>query len=429
MSHNVIQHEPSFSGGVSRRSFLKGAAAAAAVAQAAYTTIASAEDESAENYKGGGSRFAYLGTYTGAVGSGGNGEGIYLYESNPGSGDLQLIKLAAATPSPSFLAASPSGNFLYAVNEVSNFEGKNGSVSAFAVNRQTGDLTFLNTVSSQGGGPAFLSLDATGKFVFVANYGAGSIAVLPVNKDGSLGAAVDVHVDTGNVGPTRATNAPPGSFAFSGHDAPHAHCIIADPDNRFVLQIDLGQDRIYVYSFDSVSGKLTPADTPFVALPPGDGPRHLAFHPNGRWLYSIQEEASTLAFFRYDSSTGGLTPQQTISSLPPGFSGSSFASELRFSEDGRFLYAANRLQDSVSVFTVNFRGELKFAGGAATRSDYPAQFTIDPTGNFLYACNQHGDNLTSFRINRETGVPKFTGQYVAAGSPGCIIFLPSEYKP
>src|SRR6185437_4859214 len=168
---------------------------------------------------------------------------------------------------------------------------------------------------------------------------------------------------------------------------------------------------IYVYSLDLTSGKLIPAATPYVALPPGDGPRHLAFHPNGRWLYSIQEEASTFAFFSYNSSTGELTPQQTISSLPPGFSGSSFASELRFSDDGRFLYAANRLQDSVTVFTVNFKGELKFAGEAATRSDYPAQFTIDPTGNFLYTCNQHGDNLTSFRINRETGVPKFIGQY------------------
>jgi 6-phosphogluconolactonase (cycloisomerase 2 family) len=298
-------------------------------------------------------------------------------------------------------------------------------VSAFAVNRTTGDLTFLNTVSSQGSGPAFLSLDATGKYIFVANYDGGSLAVVPINADGSVGAAVDVHLDTGNVGPTTATSAPPGSFAFSGHDAPHVHCAISSPDNKFVLQTDLGQDRIYVYSLDLASGKLTPADVPFVSLPPGDGPRHLAFHPNGRWLYSIQEEASTLAFFSYNASSGELTPQQTISSLPPGFAGSSFASELRFSSNGRYLYAANRLQDSVTVFTVNFRGELKFAGEAATRSDYPAQFTIDPTGNFLYACNQHGDNLTSFRINRETGVPKFIGQYVPAGSPGCIIFLPS----
>lgn len=426
----MSNHEETMSSSaVSRRRFIKGAAAAAAVVQVAHTNRAGAQ-ESTENYRGGGGgrpgsrRFAYLGTYTDAVGNGGNGQGIYLYESDPRSGELTLIKLAATTPSPSFLAASPSGNYLYAVNEVSNFDGTNGSVSAFAVNRRTGDLTFLNTVSSQGGGPAFLSLDATGKFVFVANYGAGSIAVLPVNRDGSLGAAVDVHVDTGDVGPTKATNAPPGSFAFSGHDAPHAHCIISDPNNKFVLQTDLGQDRIYVYSFDASSGKLTPADTPYVALPPGDGPRHLKFHPNGRWLYSIQEESSTLTFFKYDQSTGGLMSEQTISALPPGFSGSSFASELQISDDGRLLYAANRLHDSVAVFAINFKGELKYVGEAATRGDYPAQFTLDPTGNFLYSCNQRGDNLTSFRIDPQTGVPKFIGQYVAAGSPGCLLFLP-----
>ena len=419
MSQDKIQNQSVFTGAVSRRSFLVGATAAATVAHA---TVAGAK-----GLAGGldhSRRFAYLGTYTGAVGNGGNGEGIYLYEANPFSGELQLIKLAAASTSPSFLAAAPSGNYLYAVNEVSNYDGTNGSVSAFAVNRQTGDLTFLNKVNSLGGGPAFLSLDATGKFVFVANYGGGSIAVFPVNKDGSLGAAVDVHTDTGNVGPTTATNAPPGSFAFSGHDAPHAHQIIPSPDNKFVLQTDLGQDRIYVYSFNSTSGKLTPAATPYVSLPPGDGPRHMSFHPNGRWLYSLQEEASTLALFSYDESTGALTSQQTISALPPGFTGSSFASEVRVSGDGRFVYAANRLHDSIAVFAVGLHGELTYSGEGATRGDYPAQFTIDPTGNFLYSCNQHSDNLTVFRIDPQSGVPKFIGQYVPAGTPGCIIFLP-----
>lgn len=425
MSHTLRDHESSSSGAISRRGFLKGAAAAAVVTQTA-VPVAKAQDYGTEGQWGGNygrRRFAYLGTYT--VGNGGNGEGIYLYESLPGTGELKLIKLAASTPSPSFLAASRSGNFLYAVNEVSNFQGTSGSVSAFAVNRQTGDLTLINTVSSQGGGATFLSMDGSGKFLFVANYGGGTLAVIPVNADGSVGDAVDVHPDVGNVGPTTATNAPPGSFAFSGHDGPHVHCAITSPDNKFVLQTDLGQDRIYVYSLDSASGKLTPATVPYVSLPPGDGPRHLAFHPNGRWLYSIQEEASTLTFFSYDSSSGGLISQQTISALPPGFAGTSFASELRFSDDGRFLYAANRLHDSIAVFAVNFKGELKYAGEAATRGDYPRQFTLDPTGNFLYSCNQRSDNLTSFRIDRESGVPKFIGQYLPAGSPSCLIFLPS----
>jgi 6-phosphogluconolactonase len=416
MPYDGIRSENFLPSAISRRGFLQAAAATAVVANA---TMAHA-------FGGGSSRrFAYVGTYTGAVGNGGNGDGIYLYEASPWSGELQLVKLAASTPSPSFLVAEPSGKFLYAVNEVSNFQGTNGSVTAYAVNQQNGDLTLLNTVSSAGGGPAFLSLDASGKFVFVANYGTGGIAVIAINKDGSLGAVVDTKVDTGNVGPTTATNAPPGSFAFSGHDAPHAHCVISDPKNRFVLQTDLGQDRIYIYSFDSVSGKLTPAETPFITIPPGDGARHLFFHPNGRWLYSIQEESSTLMLFHYNESNGALTQQQLISALPPGFTGSSFASELKVSADGRLLYAANRLQDSITVFAIDFRsGELTFVGEAATRGDYPAQFTIDPTGSFLYSCNQHSDNLTVFRIDPESGVPKFTGQYVPVGTPGCIIFLP-----
>lgn len=426
MSHPLDENEMSSSAAVSRRGFLKGAAAAAVIAQAA-TPPATAQDVSADSFSNGGGsgrrRFAYLGTYT--VGNGGNGEGIYLFESQPGTGELKLIKVVSNTPAPSFLVAAPSGKFLYAVNEVSNFEGTSGSVTAFAVNRQTGDLTLLNTVSSQGGGATFISIDETGKFLFIGNYGGGTLAVIPINADGSVGAATDVKTDVGDVGPTTATNAPPGSFAISGHDAPHVHCAIMDANNKFLLQTDLGQDRIYVYSLNTASGKLTPAATPFVSLPPGDGPRHLAFHPNGRWLYSIQEEASTLTFFSYDASSGGLYSEQTISALPPGFVGTSFASELRFSDDGRFLYAANRLHDGIAVFAVKFNGELRYVGEAATRGDYPRQFTIDPTGNYLYSCNQRSDNVTSFRINRVTGVPSFIGQYLAAGSPSCMIFLPS----
>ena len=402
----------------SRRNFLVGAAAATAMCSAVGRAGALG------SHWRGSRQFAYLGTYTGAVGNGGNGEGIYLYEVDAASGELELVKLAAPSNSPSFLAASVSGEFLYAVNEISTFEGTNGSVSSFAINRQTGDLTPLNVVSSQGGGPAYLSLDGSGRFLFAANYGTGSMAVIPILKDGSLGPAADVVADTGSVGPTVATDAPPGSFAFSGHDAPHVHCAISSPDNRFVLLTDLGQDRIYVYSFNSVSGKLSPAATPYISLPPGDGPRHLAFHPNGRWLYSIQEEASTLVLFDYDPSSGALTQRQMISALPPGFAGSSFASELHVSTDGRFVYAANRLQDSIAAFAVSYDGELKYVGQGATRGDYPAQFAIDPTGTLLVSCNQHSDNLTSFLIDRVTGVPKATGQYVPAGTPGCFLFLP-----
>ncbi len=199
--------------------------------------------------------------------------------------------------------------------------------------------------------------------------------------------------------------------------------IAADQQNRFVLATDLGQDRIYVYRFDAGSGKLTPAASPFASLPSGDGPRHFAFHPSGRWLYSIQEEASTVACFAYDAKTGSLAPRGTVSTLPPDFAGTSFASEILVSADGRFLYAANRLHDTIAVFSIATGGMLKRIGEVSTMGDYPSQCRIDPTGNFLFACNRRSDAITSFRINRETGMLSFTGKYTAVGSPGSITFL------
>lgn len=402
---------------LSRRGFLKGAAALS-IASSVPAIAQSSRDSSHS-----GRTLAYVGCYTGAVGDGSNGKGIYLFEMDETSGALTLLKLAAETASPSWLSLHPSGRYLYAANEVTNFNGTSGSVSAYAVDRASGDLRFLNTVSSEGGGPAYISTDADGKYVFVANYIGGSIAVFPIHPDGSLASACDVLRDSGSVGSTKPTNAAPGSFAWSGHDAPHAHMIEADPKNRFVLHTDLGQDRIYVHRFDQSTGKLTPAATPFISLPTGDGSRHFAFHPNGRWFYSIQEEASTLAFFHYDPSAGSLTSQQTISTLPEGFAGTSFASGVRISSDGRFLYAANRLHDTIAVFSIESDGRLKPLGEVSTMGDYPSQFHIDPSGKFLYACNRKSDVITSFSINRETGMLAFTGRYTPVGSASCIIFL------
>jgi len=186
----------------------------------------------------------------------------------------------------------------------------------------------------------------------VANYFGGSVAVLPVLADGRLGAATDIQQDGGTVGPKKAANAPPGSFAFSGHDRTHAHMIQADAWGRFVLHADLGLDQIFVWRFDERSGVLTPNDPPGVSLPPGDGPRHFCFHPNGRWCYSIQEEGSNIVLFDYDGAKGRLGLRQTISSLPPGFAGSNFCSEILVSRDGRFVYAGNRLHDSIGIFSV-----------------------------------------------------------------------------
>ncbi len=352
-----------------------------------------------------------------------SGKGIFLYEMNPATGELILIKLAAELRHASWLALDPSGRFLYAAQEVGGSEGKSGSVMAYAVNRANGDLQPLNSVQSEGAGPAHLSVDASGKYVFVANYAGGSIAVLPIRSSGALGHATYVHKDTGSVGPQTAASAPPGSFAISGHDAPHAHMIQADPGNRFVLQTDLGQDRIYVYAFDPGTGKFAPAQTPYVQLPPGDGPRHFAFHSNGRWLYSLQEESSTIVFFHFEPRTGSLHAEQSLSSLPPGFKGTSFSSEILLSADGRFVYAANRLNDTIAIFSLDGEGKLHYAGAASTMGDYPRHTAFAPGGNFFYACNQRSDNITVFKCNKKTGLLTLTGQYFAVGSPACIVFL------
>ena len=364
---------------------------------------------------------AYVGTYTG---SGNNGEGIYPFEMNPQTGALSHRRLVARTASPSWIAIHPSKRYLYAINEVSDFRGNSGSVGAFAIDSVSGDLSPLNTVSSEGAGPAYLSVDSSGRFAFVANYAGGSIAVLPILTDGSLGAAVDLHRDTGNLGSSQSTSAAPGSITAGGHEGPHAHMIDADPENRVALAADLGQDRIYTYRFNSSSGKLTAsANAPFVSLPSGDGPRHFVFHPNGLWFYSVQEQASTVIFFRYDPRTASLSSLQTISTLPPGFAGTSFASEILISPDGRFLYAANRLHDSVAVFAIDANGMLTHIGQTQTLGDYPRHCRIDPLGNFIYVCNQRSDSITSFSIHRDSGMLTFTGQYTPVGSPAVITFL------
>jgi 6-phosphogluconolactonase len=403
---------------ISRRSFLGGAAALAAARGVAATGFTETEKAVRDRV------LAYVGTYTEPPGPGANGQGIELFEADLRTGELIHRGLAAKSRNPSWIAVHPSRKYLYAVNEIADFQGGSGSVSAFGIDSASGQLRALNSVSSAGAGPAYLSLDAAGNFAFVANYGGGSIAVLPIRNDGSLGDAVDVHRNEGSVGGKHATNAPAGSFAFSGHDAPHAHMIAPDPGNRFVLATDLGQDRIYVYGFDRRTGRLTPAPgAPFIALPTGDGPRHFAFHPNGRWFYSIQEEASTVAFFHYDPSAGRLEAQQTLSALPLGFAGTSFASEILVAPNGKTLYAANRLHDTIAVFSIGPGGRLTYVAETSTLGDYPAQCRIDPSGNFLYVCNQRSDNITSFRIHRDTGLLSFTGNYTPVGTPGSVTFL------
>jgi len=354
----------------------------------------------------------------------GNGRGVHLFRVNRDTGELTAVGVHEMGTSPSSLVLNAAETRLYSANETDRVGKDNeGTVSAFAVDREDGSLKLLNTVRSGGAGPTYVSVHPSGRFVLVANYFGGSIAVLPVLDDGRLGEATDIKKDEGKIGPTKAANAPPGSFAFSGHDRTHAHMIQADASGRFVLHVDLGLDRIFVWKFDAKKGTLTPNDPPFVSLPPGDGPRHFHFHPNGKWFYSIQEEGSTVVLFDYDATTGRLTSRQTISTLPTGFAGSNFCSEILVSADGRFVYAGNRLHDSIGLFAVGADGTLAHVDDEWTRGNYPRSFNFDPTGRFLYCCNQRGDNVVAFRVDSKTGRLSFTGHYTPVGNPSCIVFL------
>jgi 6-phosphogluconolactonase (cycloisomerase 2 family) len=411
----------------SRRSFLKATVGLASTASVLVRSLPASGDET------GGPLLAYVGTFSSPLRDvpktqvdlpPGNGRGIHLFRVDRKTGALTAAGIHEMGTSPSCVVANAAGTRLYSANETDRTgDAREGTVSAFSIDPEDGRLSLLGTVRSGGAGPTYLSIHPTGRFLLVANYFGGSVAVLPIRSDGTLGEPTDVHEETGKTGPTRAKNAPPGSFAFSGHDRTHAHMIQADAAGRFVLHVDLGLDRIFVWKFDDQKGVLTPSDPPSVALPPGDGPRHFHFHPNGRWLYSLQEEASTIVRFDYDAATGRLTPRQTVSSLPPGFAGSNFCSEILVSADGRFIYAGNRLHDSIGIFAVGPSGDLRFVGEEWTRGDYPRSFAFDPTGRFLYCCNQRGDNIAVFRVDRTTGGLGFTGHYASVGNPSNIAFV------
>ena len=354
----------------------------------------------------------------------GNGRGIHVFRVNRDTGAMTPAGIYELGTSPSCLTLNAAGTRLYSANETDRVgKDKEGTLSAFSIDRADGQLTLLNTVPSGGAGPTYVSIHPSGRFLLVANYFGGSVAVLPILPDGRLGDATDIKNDAGKIGPTKATSAPPGSFAFSGHDRTHAHMIQADPFGRFVLHVDLGLDQIFVWKFDEQQGVLTPNEPPAVSLPPGDGPRHFHFHPNGRWLYSIQEEGSTIVLFDYDAATGRLAARQTISTLPPGFAGSNFCSEILVSADGQFVYAGNRLHDSIGIFSVGPNGDLTYIGEEWTRGNYPRSFNFDPTGQFLYCCNQRSDNIAVFQVNRKTGSLQFTGHYTPVGNPSIIVFL------
>lgn len=406
----------------SRRSFLRSSIGLMSGVAACYVGMAKGQESDRP-------LMAYVGTFSSPLRDvlptqvdlpPGNGRGIHIYEVDRKTGDLVERGLYEIGTSPSCLVVNTLGTRLYSANETDHVgANKEGTVSSFEIDGATGALKLLNSVRSGGAGPTYVSIHPSGKYLLVANYFGGSISVIPILADGKLGEAVDVKVDDGKIGPTRATNAPPGSFAFSGHDRTHAHMIQSDPSGKYVVHCDLGLDQIFVWKIDITKGTLTEVDK--VNLPAGDGPRHFHFHPNGKWFYSIQEEGSTIVLFDFDA-TGKLKARQTISTLPPGFAGSNFCSEILVSSDGKFVYAGNRLHDSIGIFAVAADGTLSYIGEEWTRGNYPRSFNFVPSGDFLYCCNQRGDNIAVFRVDRLSGRLTFTGHYVEVGNPSIIVF-------
>ena len=409
-----------------RRSFLK---TASLFGGSALTAPLLFSEEKAKGSK----LLAYVGTYTSPLQNmkatqvdlpPGNGLGIHIFEVDRTTGAMTPQSVVEMGTSPSFLLFNAKRTHLYSANETERIgDNEEGSISAFAVDPATGKLKLLNSMPSGGKGPTYLSLHPSGRFLFVANYFGGSVAVLPILPDGTLGKATDVKKDEGTVGPRKSSNAQPGSFAFSGHDQTHAHMIEPDPSGKFVIHVDLGLDQILVWKFDDSKGTLVANDPSHVTLPPGDGPRHFAFHPNGKWMYSIQEEGSTVVLFDYDSEKGRLTARQTISSLPPGTTGSNFCSEIVVSADGKFVYAGNRLHDGIATFAVGQDGTLTYVSEEWTHGNYPRSFTFDPTNNYLYCCNQRADNVAVFKVDHQTGGLSFTGHMAPVGNPSCVAFL------
>jgi 6-phosphogluconolactonase len=352
--------------------------------------------------------FVYVGAYTGP----GRAEGITVYRMEPGSGALTHVQTVGGIDNPSFLALDPGQRFLYAVSEVQDPGGRTGgAVSAFAVDPATGQLSFLNRQPSHGAGPCHVSVHQSGKYAFVANYGSGHVAALPIGDDGRLGEATAVveHAGTGPI-PRRQAG-------------PHAHFISPDPTGALVLANDLGTDRVMVYRLDRAAGALVPNELPFAQERSGAGPRHLAFHPNGRFVFVLNEIDSTLSAFAYDAERGALRIVQTASTLPEDFSGSNSTAQVVMHPSGRFIYGSNRGHDSIVIFGVDGEtGRMTYVGHEPTQGKTPRNFNLDPSGTLLLAANQNTHTIVAFRIDQDSGRLTATGQVTETPSPVCIVF-------
>jgi 6-phosphogluconolactonase len=355
---------------------------------------------------------AFIGTYTTKTDS----KGIYSFRFDAATGQLTPIGLAAQTQDPSFLTISSNREYLYAVNELPTFEGKSsGAVTSYSLDRKSGKLTQLNQVASGGADPCYLSLDQTGKYLLVANYTGGSVTTFPIAPDGRLGAA-SAFIQHRGSGPNRERQ-----------EAPHAHYIATSSDNHFAFVVDLGLDEVVIYRFDPANGSLTPNDPPFAKLAPGAGPRHLAFHPNGKYAYVLSEVNSTITAFTYNPKNASFSTLQTLSTLPKDFTSHNDTAEIVVYPSGKFLYASNRGHDSIAVFAIDpAQGALTAAGDFSTKGKTPRNFALDPSGNFLLVANQESNNIVVFRVDRSTGVLTPTGQVANVSAPVDIVFVPSK---
>jgi 6-phosphogluconolactonase len=356
----------------------------------------------------------YVGTYTEDQGS--KSKGIYAYRYDAATGEITSLGLAAETTNPSFVAPSPNGKYLYAVNEVGNYKGpNNGGVSAFSIDHATGKLTFLNEVASRGADPCYITVDRTGKFVLVANYTGGSVAAFPILADGKLGEASAFVQHTGH-GPNAERQ-----------EGPHAHSIDLSPDNRFAMVDDLGLDKLLVYKFDPSKGSLTPNDPPFAKIDAGAGPRHFALRPDGKFAYVVAEIGHTVTVLANDTAHGKLQPVQSISTLPKDFTGRNDDAEIQMHPSGKFLYASNRGEDTIAIYTIDAaKGTLTHVANTSTGGKEPRSFEIDPTGTLLFAENQKSDNVIVFRIDQKTGKLTPTGKVLDVASPVCLKFVATK---
>jgi 6-phosphogluconolactonase len=351
---------------------------------------------------------ADVGTYTGKT----NSKGIYEFEFDPATGKMSAVQVAAETTDPSWVLVHPNGKYLYSVNEI----GKASTVSAFAVDPKNGKLTLLNQLPSLGEDPCHLAFDKTGKVLFVANYTSGNIVVFPILADGKLGEHSALQQDSGTLGPNKERQ-----------EAPHAHFIMPSEHNRFVYVSDLGLDRVLIYKFDYPKGSLEQVpENSWATLKPGTGPRHIALSKDGKFMYVVGEMASAVTVFA-NRNQQTLQAIQTAPMLPAGFSERNDAAEIELHPNGKFLYASNRGQDSIVVYSVDQKfGTLTQLEVVPTSGKEPRHFAIDPTGRFLLAENQLSDTIVEFRIDLATGKLTPTGETIAVPSPVCISFLPDE---